>query len=116
MEEDRISTILYWPEPESVCEVQSFLAFANFYRRFVKPFSRIALLLTVMTKKVAKRTRKDKALWKKIFLTLEARKSFPEFVATFTNSPFLVHFDAKRSAWLEIEASSYSISGFLLKK
>ncbi len=32
MEEDRISTILNWPEPESVREVQSFLGFANFYR------------------------------------------------------------------------------------
>ncbi len=32
MEEDRISTILNWPEPESVCEVQSFLGLANFYR------------------------------------------------------------------------------------
>ena len=30
IEEDRISTILNWPEPESVCEVQSFLGFANF--------------------------------------------------------------------------------------
>ncbi len=32
MEEDRISTIFNWPEPEFVCEVQSFLGFANFYR------------------------------------------------------------------------------------
>ncbi len=32
MEEDRISTILNWPEPESFREVQSFLGFANFYR------------------------------------------------------------------------------------
>ncbi len=31
MEEACISTILHWPEPESVREVQSFLGFANFY-------------------------------------------------------------------------------------
>ncbi len=31
MEEDRISTILNWPEPEYVREVQSFLGFANLY-------------------------------------------------------------------------------------
>ena len=53
MEEDCISTILNWPEPESVLEVQSFLGFANFYRRFVKGFSRIAHPLTDMTKGVA---------------------------------------------------------------
>ncbi len=31
MEEYRICTILNWPEPESVREVQRFLGFANFY-------------------------------------------------------------------------------------
>ncbi len=36
MEEDRTSTLLNWPDPESVCEVQSYLGFANFYLRFVK--------------------------------------------------------------------------------
>ena len=51
MEEDRISTILNWPEPESVREVQSFLGFANFYRQFVKGFSRIAHPLTDTTKR-----------------------------------------------------------------
>ncbi len=53
IEEDRISTILNWPEPESVWEVQSFLGFANFYRRFVKGFFRIARPLTDITKKAA---------------------------------------------------------------
>ena len=46
MEEDCISTILNWPEPQCVREVQSFLGFANFYRLFVKGFSRIAHPLT----------------------------------------------------------------------
>ncbi len=53
MEEDCISTILNWPEPESVCEVQSFLGFVNFYSRFVKEFSRMEHPLTDMTKGVA---------------------------------------------------------------
>ncbi len=107
MEEDRISTILDWPEPESVREVQSFLGFANFYRRFVKGFSRIAHPLTETTKREAQRTKKDLALRKKDFLTPEARRSFQELVATFTTSPFLVHFDAKRPIKLETNASDY---------
>ncbi len=53
MEEDRISTILNWPEPESVCEVQSFFGFANFYRRSVKEFSKTVHLLTDITKGAA---------------------------------------------------------------
>ncbi len=53
MEEDRISMILNWPEPESVFEVHNFLGFANFYHQFVKGFSRIAHPLTDMTKGAA---------------------------------------------------------------
>ncbi len=76
MEEDCISTILNWPEPQSVCEVQSFLGFANFYRRFVKVCSRIAHFFMDMSKVVARRTKKDIALRKKVFLIPEARRSF----------------------------------------
>lgn len=40
MEEDRISTILNWPEPESVCEIHSFLRICQFlpqiYQRVFK--------------------------------------------------------------------------------
>ena len=39
MEAVRISTILNWSKPDSVCEVQTFLGFANFYRQFVNGFS-----------------------------------------------------------------------------
>ncbi len=116
IEEDRNSTILNWPEPESVREVQSFLGFPNFYRRFVKEFSRIAYPLTDTTKGGAQGTKKDLALRKKDFLTPEARRSLQELVATFTNSPFLIHFDAKRPITLETDASGYAISGILSQK
>ncbi len=116
MEEDRISTILNWPEPESVREVQSFLGFTNFYRRFVKRFSNIAHPPTDMTKEVAQKTKKYVALRKKDFLTPKAHRSFQELGATFTNSPFLVHFDTKRPIRLETDASGYAISGMLSQK
>ncbi len=105
MEEDRNSIILNWPEPESVCEVRSFLGFANFYHRFVKGISRISQPLKNTTKKAAQRTKKDLALRKKDFLTPEARRFFQELVVTFTNSLFLVNFDAKRPIRLEIDTS-----------
>ncbi len=67
MKEDCISTILNWPEPEFVCEVQSFLVFTTFYRRFVKGFSSIAQPLTDITKEAAQKTKKDLALRNKDF-------------------------------------------------
>ena len=50
MEEERIDAVKKWPEPQSVRDIQVFIGFANFYRRFIKGFSRIAAPLTAMLK------------------------------------------------------------------
>ena len=50
MEAKRIEVVKDWPEPKSVCNIQVFLGFANFYRRFIQGFSRIAAPLTSMLK------------------------------------------------------------------
>ncbi len=104
MEKNPISTILNWLEPESVCEIRSFLGFANFYCKFVKKFSKIANVLTDMSKKVAKTTKKDLALRKTDFLTLVACKLFHQLVATFNTLPFLFQFDEKQQIKLETDA------------
>ncbi len=48
IEEKRIEAVRDWPEPQSVKDIQVFLGFANFYRRFIRNFSRIAAPLTSM--------------------------------------------------------------------
>ena len=35
MEEERIEAVKAWPEPKSIRDIQVFLGFANFYRRFI---------------------------------------------------------------------------------
>ena len=47
----KIETIHTWPTPKNVHEVRSFLGLSDFYRKFVKNFSRIALPLTLLTRK-----------------------------------------------------------------
>ena len=50
MEDERIEAVKQWPEPQSVRDIQVFLGFANFYRRFIQGFSQIAAPLTSMLK------------------------------------------------------------------
>ena len=50
MEVEKIKVVKDWPEPKSVQDIQVFLGFANFYRRFIQGFSRIAAPLTSMLK------------------------------------------------------------------
>jgi hypothetical protein len=50
MSEDKIEAIKEWQAPKPLRDVQSFLGFANFYRRFIKDFSRVCRRLTESTK------------------------------------------------------------------
>ena len=50
MEAERIEVVRKWPKPKSVQDIQVFLSFANFYRRCIKGFSKIAAPLTSMLK------------------------------------------------------------------
>ena len=50
IEDKRIEAVRNWPEPKSVRDIQVFICFANFYRRFIQGFSRIVAPLTSMLK------------------------------------------------------------------
>ena len=43
MEEDKVEGVLKWPTPQCVRDVRKFLGLANYYRRFVKDFAKVAL-------------------------------------------------------------------------
>jgi hypothetical protein len=45
----KVQTILDWQTPTSIRGVQCFLGFANFYRKFIKNYSKIVLPLTELT-------------------------------------------------------------------
>jgi len=50
MAEDKVKAVLEWEVPKSLKELQSILGFANFYRHFIKDYSKVARLLTESTK------------------------------------------------------------------
>ena len=51
MDEEKIQTIKEWKEPTNIKGIQSFLGFANFYRRFIQDYSRITTPLICLTRK-----------------------------------------------------------------
>ena len=54
MDPAKVSAILDWPVPRSVKDVQSFLGFANFYRKFIHNYSALASPLTSLTRESIK--------------------------------------------------------------
>ena len=51
MEKEKMQGVIEWLVPKSVKDVQKFLGLANYYRRFVKDFAKIAKPLHEMTRK-----------------------------------------------------------------
>ena len=51
MEEEKIDGVLSWPQPKNVKDVRKFLGLTNYYRRFIKDFTRVARPINVLTRK-----------------------------------------------------------------
>ena len=82
------------------------MGFANFYRRFLKDYSRVARPITELTKA----TTKD---WK---WTPEAEKAFIELKNRFTYAPILAHFDPQRPVIVETDASDFALGAVLSQR
>ena len=54
MQREKVEGVLNWLVPRNVKEVQKFLSLANYYRRFIKDFARIAVPLHVLVRKEQK--------------------------------------------------------------
>lgn len=51
MNSEKIQSVIKWLKSMNVKEVQSFLEFTNFYRKFIEKYSKIASPLTELMKK-----------------------------------------------------------------
>ena len=68
MQKKKVEGVLSWPAPRNVKEVQKFLGLANYYRRFIENFARIAAPLHMLVRKEQKWKweRKQKEAFKKL--------------------------------------------------
>ena len=51
MEKEKVDRVLSWPKPKNVKDVRKFLGLANYYRRFIKDFARVARPMNILTRK-----------------------------------------------------------------
>ncbi len=77
-----MTAIRDWPIPTCLNEVQQFLGLCNYYRRFVKGFSTLALPLTNLTRKDVLFVWDD-----------QCQVAFDRLKAALTSAPCLVVFD-----------------------
>ena len=47
----KVEAVIRWESSRYIKDVQAFLEFANFYRRFIRGYSKIAALLLALTRK-----------------------------------------------------------------
>ncbi len=103
MDEGKLTAIRNWPIPTSIKELQRFLGFANFYRRFIQNYSSIASPLTDLLKL------KPKLLsW-----TPSATEAFNTLKETFITAPILVHPDPDKAFVVEVDASTTGVGAML---
>ncbi|KAJ1116408.1 hypothetical protein NDU88_004620 [Pleurodeles waltl] len=102
MAEKKVKAVSEWPIPKSVCDVQCFLGFANFYRRFINHFSQTVAPITKLLRK------KEKFVW-----SPEADQAFSTLKEAFSTAPVLTHPDADRPFIVEADASDVAIGAVL---
>ena len=102
MSEDKVKVILDWPVPRKVKDIQSFLGFANFYRRFIPYYSDIVVPLTRLTRK--------NTPWK---WTPQCQESFETLKKAFTSAPTLAQWQPGAPLIVETDASDYALAAIL---
>ncbi|KAK3567559.1 hypothetical protein QTP86_020033, partial [Hemibagrus guttatus] len=99
MDERKIAAVRNWPIPTSVKDLQRFLGFANFYRRFIQGYSSITNPLTSLLRN------KPKSLtW-----TPAATQAFDKLKTAFTTAPLLLHPDPELPFIVEVDASTTGV-------
>jgi len=105
MQKKKVEGVLNWPVPRNVKEVQKFLGLANYYRRFIKNFAKVAVLLHVLVRK------EQKWKWEE-----EQEEAFRRLKKAFTTEPVLAILDIDREMRVEVDTSDYAIGGILSTK
>uniref|UniRef100_A0A674P365 Gypsy retrotransposon integrase-like protein 1 n=1 Tax=Takifugu rubripes TaxID=31033 RepID=A0A674P365_TAKRU len=101
----KVRAVMEWPTPSSRRQLQQFLGSANFYRRFIRDYSKVAAPLTRLTSTLLS------FRW-----TPEAEAAFNRLKVLFSSSPILTHPDPSRQFVVEVDASDVGVGAVLSQR
>jgi hypothetical protein len=102
MDPEKVQTVRDWRSPSCLTDVQAFIGFSNFYRRFIRDFSKIVAPMVALT-------RKDTPFsWDS-----KCELAFQSLKSAFVDAPILMPFDWTKEVVLETDASDYVSAGVL---
>ena len=104
MDPAKVAGVTDWPEPKSKKDVQSFLGFANFYRRFIAGYSKIATPLN-------KLTGQSEWTWGP-----EQKEAFEQIKIAMTTAPVLAIPNDNDEFKVECNASKFAVGAELAQK
>lgn len=111
---DKIRVIEEWPQPKTLQEVQIFLGFCGYYRKFVDNFAKMSRplneLLGGRTSKirVGSKGARDPLAW-----SGKHEKSFRQLIRSLTNPPVLAYADYEKPFQLHVDASMEGLGAVL---
>jgi hypothetical protein len=96
MNSEKIETILQWATSQNLKQIQKFLEFCNFYRRFIRNFAKIVKsLIKVIRKNVS-------------FIWSDAcKRTFELLKRTVIETSILAHFDSKKQIYLKSDSFDF---------
>ncbi|KAG1953648.1 hypothetical protein F2P79_009189 [Pimephales promelas] len=106
MDQRKVDAVTNWPQPTNIKELQRFLGFANFYRRFIKGFSQISAPITSLLKNRAK----------SLSWTTDTINAFEELKRTFSSAPTLILPDPDLPFLVEVDASTSGVGAVLSQR
>lgn len=105
MDPSKVPAVTAWPIPESRKQLQRFLGFANFYRRFIRGYSIVAAPLTALT------SSRVPFCW-----TPAADAAFQTLKTRFTSAPILRMPDPERQFVVEVDAANVGVGAVLSQR